>query len=57
MEHSRERDYEGNQREKRKVLRCERKRFMDRDTGLKVDETVERVIFVIFVMMSTLTGA
>ena len=38
----------------------ERKRFRDRDKGLKVDETDERVIFVTFVMissLSSLTGA
>ena len=38
----------------------ERKRFRDRDKGLKVDETDERMIFVTFVMvssLSSLTGA
>ena len=38
----------------------ERKIFRDRDKGLKVDETDERVIFVTFVMvssLSSLTGA
>ena len=38
----------------------ERKRFRDRDKGLKVDETDERVIFITFVMVSSqssLTGA
>ena len=32
-------------------------KFRDRDRGLKVGETNERVIFVIFVMVSSLTGA
>ena len=38
----------------------ERKRVRDRDKGLKVDQTDERVIFVTFVMvssLSSLTGA
>ena len=42
------------------VLMRERKRFRDRDKGLKVDGTDERVIFVTFVMvssLSSLTGA
>ena len=43
--------------EKRWVLRCERKQFLDRDRGLKVGETDERVIFIIFVVVSSLTGA
>ena len=47
----------GKKREKRQVLRCERKLFQDRDTGLKVGETDQLVIFVIFVMASWLTGA
>ena len=42
---------------KREVLRCERKQFRDRDRGFKVGETDERVIFVIFVMVSSLTDA
>ena len=51
------RDFGGKEREKRWVLRHERKRFRDRDRGLKVDETDELVIFVIFIMVSSLTGA
>ena len=51
------RDYGGKEREKRYVLRCERKQFRDRNRGLKVDETDERVIFIIFVMISLLMGA
>ena len=38
----------------------DKKRFRDRDKGLKVDETDERVIFVTYVMvssLSSLTGA
>ena len=31
--------------------------FRDRDRGLKVSETYEWVMFVIFVMVSLLTGA
>ena len=42
--------------EKRQVL-SERKQFRHRDRGLKVGETDERVIFVIFVMVSSLTDA
>ena len=33
-----------------------RKRFQDRDKGLKVDQTDERVIFVTFVMVSSLSS-
>ena len=35
----------------------DRKRFRDRDKGLKVDETDERVIFVTFVMVSSLSSS
>ena len=34
----------------------ERKQFRDRDKGLKVDETDERVIFVTFVIVSALSS-
>ena len=47
----------GKKREKRYVLRCERKQFRDRVKGLKIGETDERVIFVICVVISLLTGA
>ena len=36
---------------------CERKQFRDRDKGLKIGEADERVIFIIFVMGSSLMGA
>ena len=55
-EHGREEDYGGKERAKRWVLRRERKRFRDRDRGLRVDETDALVIFVIFVMASSLKG-
>ena len=38
-------------------LRYERKQFLDKVRGLKVGETDERVIFVICVVVSSLTGA
>ena len=38
-------------------FRRERKRFRDRGKGLRVNETDEWVIFVIFIMVSPLTGA
>ena len=38
------------------VLIRERKRFRDRDKGLKVDQTDERVIFVTFVKISSLSS-
>ena len=41
----------------RKGGRCERKQFLDRVRGLKVGETDERVIFIICVVVSSLTGA
>ena len=56
LEHGREGGYEGKERETRKVLWCERKRFRDRDSGLNVGETDELVIYVIFVMVSSLTA-
>ena len=55
MEHDRKGDYGGKEWEKR-VLRRERKRFRDRDKGLKVDEDDEWMIFLIFVISSSLTG-
>ena len=42
----------GKEREKRWVLRHERKRFRDRDKDLRVGEDDERMIFVIFIMGS-----
>ena len=48
----REGNYGGKEREKRWVLRHERKQFQDRNKGWKVDETDEWVIFVIFIMVS-----
>ena len=38
-------------------LRCDRKQFRNKDRGLKVGETDERVIFVIFAMVLSLTSA
>ena len=57
MEHGREGDYEGKERKKRKVLRCEGKQFWDRDRGLKESETDKWVRFVIVVMVSSLLDA
>ena len=47
----------GKERKKSQILRCERKQFRDRVRGLKVGETDERLIFVIYVVVSSLTGA
>ena len=59
MEHGREGDY-GGKKGRRVGFMRERKIFLDNDKGLKADETDERVIFVTFVMissLSSLTGA
>ena len=47
----------GKEREKSQILRCERKQSRDRVRGLKVGETDELLIFVIYVVVSSLTGA
>ena len=56
MEHDREMDY-GEGKGEEVGFRRERKQFRDRDKGLKIGEADERVIFVIIVMGSSLTGA
>ena len=47
----------GKEREKIQVLRSKGRLFLERDKVLKVGETDELVIFVRFVMASSLTGA
>ena len=53
----REGDYVGKEGEKSWLLRRERKQFLDSDRFLKVDETDEWVVFVIFIMVLSRTGA
>ena len=53
----REGDYVGKEGEKSWLLRRERKQFRNSDTFLKVDETDEWVVFVIFIMVLSRTGA
>ena len=53
----REGDYVGKEGEKSWLIRRERKQFRDSDRFLKVDETDEWVVFVIFIMVLSRTGA